>query len=178
MERGRHRPHGDRIAALSRRAGIAAQGGARRDRRRVGPVVARRAIDAEILALCAILLGITLSVLAHLWRELGISVQDWVENDTILHFKPMGVLYFASAPRLEDAFIRVLSQHPLAALLVIHLDGLGRIDLSGALMMRAVVEDAEAAGLEVRFEDVPPHAVKIVERVLGSERISLGEMSS
>jgi SulP family sulfate permease len=119
----------------------------------------------------AILIGIGGSILAHLWRELGISVADWMEDETIIHLRPMGVLYFASAPRLEDALIRVLGRHPLAARLVVHLDGLGRIDLSGALMLRGVVEDAEAAGLEVKFEDVPPHAMKIVQRVLGEERV-------
>ena len=120
----------------------------------------------------AILLGVSLAILAHLWRELGISVVDWVEEETIIHLRPMGVLYFASAPRLEDALSQVLARHPLAARLVVHLDGLGRIDLSGALMLRAVVEDAEAAGLEVRFAEVPPHAVKIVGRVLGTERVA------
>jgi sulfate permease, SulP family len=114
----------------------------------------------------AILLGIALSIAAHLWRELGISVAEWVE-DTTLHLRPAGVLYFASAPRLEDALGKALSKHPGVTRLVLHLDGLGRIDLSGALMLRAVVDDAKDANLEVQFADVPFHAEKIVARVLG-----------
>jgi hypothetical protein len=49
---------------------------------------------------------------------------------------------------------------------VVHLDGLGRIDVSGALGLRDLLDQAEEAGLHTAVEDVPPQARKIVRRVL------------
>ncbi len=51
---------------------------------------------------------------------------------------------------------------------VAYLDGLGRIDLTGALILKGLVVDARAAGLVVEMHDVPPQAKKIVQRVLAS----------
>ena len=60
----------------------------------------------------------------------------------------------------------MLSETPTAEALIIHLDGLGRIDVSGALGLRAVLEQAEEAGLHTTVTDVPPQARKIIRRVL------------
>ena len=50
--------------------------------------------------------------------------------------------------------------------MVVHLDGLGRIDLSGALALRDLIREIREAGLEVRVVDVPPAAAKIIRRVI------------
>ncbi|MBA2272334.1 MAG: SulP family inorganic anion transporter [Actinobacteria bacterium] len=112
-----------------------------------------------------VIAGISLAIGAHLWRELRILVPTSTTGRT-LHLEPKGVLYFASGPGLEDAFSKLLHEHPKADRLVIHLDGLGRIDLSGALVIRGLKRDAEEAGLEVEIVDVPPQSSKIMERVI------------
>lgn len=117
----------------------------------------------------AVVLGVGLAIGAHLWRELRLSMPAWIA-DGALHLAPKGVLYFASAPGLEDAFSRLLNEHPEAHRLVVHLDGLGRIDLTGALVLRNLLRDASESGLEVAVADVPPPAQKIIARVLEGDR--------
>jgi SulP family sulfate permease len=121
----------------------------------------------------AVLAGVGLSVAVHLWRELGLEVAGWREGDT-LHMRPRGVLYFGTEQRVEDAFLALLAEHRDATRLGIHLDGLGRIDLTGALALRAVVQDARAAGLEVEVLDVRPRWRPLVDRIVLSEEDPLG----
>jgi SulP family sulfate permease len=113
----------------------------------------------------AVMAGVVLAVATHLWRELRVSIKAWSEGTT-LHLAPKGVLYFASAPLLEERLGRMLSETPAADHLVVHLDGLGRIDVSGALGLRSVLQEAEEAGLRATVRDVPPHANRLVHRVL------------
>ncbi|MGH9040387.1 MAG: SulP family inorganic anion transporter [Acidimicrobiia bacterium] len=113
----------------------------------------------------AVIAGVGLAIGAHLWRELRVSIKTWTEGTT-LHLAPKGVLYFASAPLLEERLGRMLSETPSAQQLVVHLGGLGRIDVSGALGLRSMLEEAEEAGLDATICDVPPQARKIVRRVL------------
>lgn len=113
----------------------------------------------------AVVVGIGLAIAAHLWREMRISIPSWVDEGD-LHVRPSGVLYFASAPGLDLEVGRLLAHHPEARSLVVHLDGLGRIDLSGALALRDLIREIREAGLEVRVVDVPPTAAKIIRRVI------------
>lgn len=114
----------------------------------------------------AVIAGIALAIGAHLWRELRVSVDAWRDGET-LHLAPKGVLYFASAPMLEERLGALLGDHPQARGLVVHLDGLGRVDVTGALALRSMLDGARAAGLETSVEDIPPQADKIIHRVLG-----------
>ena len=113
----------------------------------------------------AVLIGIVLAVAAHLRREILISVPTWTEGDAV-HLKPKGVLYFGSVPGLERTFMSLLHDHPDARRLVVHLDGLGRVDVTGALALQALLDEAREAGLDAEVADVPPQAAKIVARVL------------
>jgi len=113
----------------------------------------------------AVLAGILSAIAVHLWRELRVPVPSWTDGEA-LHLRPRGVLFFASAPVLEETFTRLLAAHPDAARLVVHCDGLGRIDLTGALALRAVLDDARIAGMDVHLVDVPPQAQGLVSRVL------------
>ena len=117
----------------------------------------------------AVLLGIGLATAVHLWRELHITVPHWTEGDT-LHLRPRGVLYFASAPALEETFTRLLAEHVDARSLVVHCGGLGRVDLTGALALKAVLDDAFVAGIETELRDVPPQAQALIARVLHPEQ--------
>lgn len=113
----------------------------------------------------AVVIGIALAVAVHLWRELHVPVPSWTDGDT-LHLRPTGVLFFASAPPIEERLTRLLAAHPDARRLVLHCDGLGRIDLTGALALRSVLDDARAAGVAIELVDVAPQARRLVSRVL------------
>jgi SulP family sulfate permease len=113
----------------------------------------------------AVVIGVVLAVAAHLRREFLLTVPTWSQGEE-LHLKPKGVLYFGSAPSLERTFIQLLSEHPDARRLVVHLDGLGRVDVTGALALKSLLAEAREAGLEAHVADVPPQAAKIVARVL------------
>jgi SulP family sulfate permease len=121
----------------------------------------------------AVVAGVVLAIGAHLWRELRVTVKAWTDGPT-LHLAPKGVLYFASAPLLEERLGQLLSQSPGAQHLVVHLDGLGRIDVTGALGLREMLEEAEAAGLDTAVRNVPQHAQTLVRRVLGGRHGSAG----
>lgn len=114
----------------------------------------------------AIVAGIAIAIAAHLWRELRISVDAWQDGST-LHLAPKGVLYFASAPQLDQRLSDLLSGSPDADSLVVHLSGLGRIDVTGAIALRDLLAQAGAAGLSTTVADVPPQSAKIVARVIG-----------
>jgi SulP family sulfate permease len=115
----------------------------------------------------AIVAAMVLSVTIHLWRELRLDVTS-ESSDAALVLIPQGVLWFGTARMLEDRFIDVLAAHPDATRLVIRLDGLGRIDLTGALALKTLIADAEGAGLEVSLRGTPLHAVRVLRHVLGA----------
>ncbi len=115
----------------------------------------------------AIIGGIGLAVLVHLWRELWLPVH--VEfRDKTLHLTPSGVLFFASAPGLGHVMIQQLATHPNADHLVIHLERLGRVDFTGGLALMSVTEEAQEAGLTVRLEGTPAHSRRVLTRLFGT----------
>ena len=116
----------------------------------------------------AILAAIGVSVAIHLWRELRLDLKDAASGDR-LELIPEGVLWFGTARVLEDRFVELLARHPESHRLVVRLDRLGRIDLSGALALKKVIDDARGAGLEVTVEGSPAHAARILRRVLGDD---------
>ena len=119
----------------------------------------------------AVIVGVILSIVVHIWRELPVGVTSWFAKGT-LHLEPVGVLFFGSAPALDDALLNELAAHPDAERLVLHLGKLGRIDYSGALVLKSVTEEATQAGLEVAVADVPPQAQRTLAGVL--EGLSAG----
>ncbi len=123
----------------------------------------------------AVLIGIGLAVFVHLWRELRVHVRTHFEGTT-LTLKPQGVLFFASAPGLDEALIEELAAHPSAERLIVDLSGLGRIDFTGALVVKALASEAEQAGLTVEFTAVPPRLRPILSRVLEEKKTLLGSV--
>ena len=113
----------------------------------------------------AVLLGILLSIGIHLWRELPVSIDTWTREGEI-HIALEGVVWFGSAPVLEEALLDLMAREKEAEALVIHMDGVGRLDLTGAYTLKAVIDDATAAGLRTWLEGVPPHAYRILKNVL------------
>jgi len=114
----------------------------------------------------AVVLGILAAVAVHIWRELEPGVEFWIEGTT-LHVKPSGVLWFGSAAFLEEAVARRLALAPEAEWLVLHLDGLGRIDLTGAQVLRELMDQLREGGLDVEMRGIPPHAMRILNAVMG-----------
>ncbi|HEU5263948.1 MAG TPA: sodium-independent anion transporter, partial [Gaiellaceae bacterium] len=125
----------------------------------------------------AVLIGIGLAVAVHLWRELSLEVPSWTEGDA-LHLRPRGVLWFGTAPRLEDTFLALVEQHSGAKRLLVHLDGLGRIDMTGALALRGLLQEAREAGVVVELVDIRPRWQGLVENVISKEQDPLGSTSA
>jgi SulP family sulfate permease len=112
----------------------------------------------------AILLGIGVAVGHHLRREQQLVIDSWV-YDNAIHIKPKGVLWFGSIANFEVEFRHLLSCHREAERVVVQLEGLGRIDLSAAISLSRLVQDAEKTGMEVSLENVPPMAKAWTERL-------------
>jgi SulP family sulfate permease len=112
----------------------------------------------------AVLIGVVLAVAHHLRREQRLVYEHWIDADR-LHFKPKGVLWFGSAPAVEDKLVSLLSDYPDIRVVQIHLDGLGRIDLSAAMMLDHFRAEVRKTGIEVELLHVPPMAKSWVERV-------------
>ncbi len=111
----------------------------------------------------AVLIGIALSIAIHLLRELRLQVGAKVSEGT-LELRPTGVLWFGNAESLGERLTAVLAAHPDARRLRLVLAGLGRIDISGAMRLLDVVDDARNAGLEVELSGVPAQAQALLLR--------------
>jgi SulP family sulfate permease len=125
----------------------------------------------------AVLIGIALAIAQHLRREQQLVFTHWVDFDRrVLHCKPLGVLWFGSAPLLEDQFTLLLMQHPDVRTVQWHLGGLGRIDLSAAMLLQEMIINTQRAGLDVELLEVPPMAQSWVARIwhLGSSESEAG----
>jgi SulP family sulfate permease len=112
----------------------------------------------------AVLLGIAMAAAVHLWRELTPGVSASREGDT-LFVELSGVLWFGSAPALEDRLLAQLAEEPDVSRVVIRCGGLGRIDLTGAYTFAEMLEQAKRAGYEMRLEGVPEHARSVLQAV-------------
>ncbi len=112
-----------------------------------------------------VLVGVGTALAVHLWREMKVNVPAKLEGDT-LHIYPTGVLYFGSAPAVEREVNDLLAEHLEISRLVMHMGRLGRLDLTGALMLRDVVVEAKSSGVEVEVEGGKGHVAKIWSRVM------------
>ncbi len=114
--------------------------------------------------------GVGTALAVHLWRELRLDVEVWRTGST-LHVRPQGVLYFGSAPRLETLVLAELAREPDLSRVDLHLQRLGRIDLTGALVLRAISRDLARAGVEVVVAGAQPQWRHLVEAVFAEEQV-------
>ncbi len=114
----------------------------------------------------ALLLGILVSLAIHVWRERRAGFHSRMEGG-VLHLEVIGILWFASAPRLEEAITARLARATDVSEVVIHLEGLGRIDLTGALVLKRVVEELGGSGIPATLTGVPPQARELIDNVFG-----------
>ena len=105
----------------------------------------------------AVLIGILVAGAVHLWRELKPAVASRREGETLV-LEPQGVLWFGSAPAVDDEILAALAREPGVTRLVVHCAGLGRIDLTGAYALAEMLDKLRDAGLTVEVTHVPPHA--------------------
>ena len=112
----------------------------------------------------AVVLGVLMATAAHMWRELQPGVKTQIEGEE-LHFEPKGVLWFGSAPALEDSLLSSLAQEPNVKRIVVHCAGLGRIDLTAAQGIARIAEQAQVAGLEMEIREAPEHAYRVLQAV-------------
>jgi SulP family sulfate permease len=114
--------------------------------------------------------GVGLGLALHLWRELKLDMDVWREHD-LLHVRPEGVLYFGSAPGLETRILTELAAHERLDRVEIHLQRLGRIDVTGALVLRRICRDLAAARVQVVISGIPPRSRQLLDKVLVNEGI-------
>lgn len=115
-----------------------------------------------------VLLGVGLSIAVHLWRELRIDTRVWTDADA-LHVRPGGVLWFGAAQALQDRILGELVEHQDKQRLVVHLDGLGRLDITGAMALRAVLDEAARSGVACEVVGVQPRDRRLVDRVIEAD---------
>ncbi|MGI9627808.1 MAG: SulP family inorganic anion transporter [Longimicrobiales bacterium] len=116
----------------------------------------------------AVLMGILMSFMAHAWRERKAAFVAEMDGRT-LRIQTRGVLWFASAPRLEQRILSYLAETEDIDTVVINLGGLGRIDLTGALVIGRILDEIGAAGIDGSLEAVPRHAERVLANVLGDQ---------
>ncbi len=113
----------------------------------------------------AVILGVGAALAVHLWREMWVVVPASVDGD-VLHLRPTGVLYFGSAPAVESTLNRLITDHPDVARVVVHLDRVGRLDVTGALMLRDMLEESRIAGRDLEIRGARDHAATLLRRVI------------
>lgn len=113
----------------------------------------------------AVLLGVVLALGLHLWRELTPGFVATTQGDT-LRLELRGVLWFGSAPLLEKGLLAHLAGSTSVKKVILDLRGLGRIDLTGAMVLRRLREDVEQGGTTLEFREVPGHACRILRQVM------------
>ncbi len=117
--------------------------------------------------------GVAAALAVHLWREMRVTVPADLRGDT-LHLLPTGVLYFASTPAVERTMHERLAEHPDVKSVELHLEKVGRLDLTGALMVIDVVQDALGAGRTVAVTGANDHARQLLAKAMPPEmRIDL-----
>jgi sulfate permease, SulP family len=117
-----------------------------------------------------VIVGVGTALAVHLWRELMVRVPSRLEG-TSLHLWPSGVLYFGSAPGMERTVNELIAAHPQLTRVVVHLGGLGRVDLTGALTLRDLVDEARASGVEVEIRGAAARPARLLTRVLGDDAL-------
>lgn len=112
----------------------------------------------------AVVIGIGLAVAAHLYREMQLGIAARRDGDTLV-LAVSGVLWFGSAHRLEARFGELLAAEPGVRRVEIDASALGRVDLSGALLLDDLAENARARGVELEVRGLKPHMRRVLERV-------------
>ncbi len=115
----------------------------------------------------AVLVGVGLAALVHLYRESSRFVVRFEYEPPTLRLIPVGVLFYGSAAALGDALNEQLAHHQDATEIRLSLERLGRIDHSGMMALQDFAHEVRLAGLEIGVDRVPRHVAGIWERTGG-----------
>ena len=121
----------------------------------------------------AVVGGVALAIGVHLWRELRIDTVRWRDGD-VLHVRPKGVLWFGAAQKFQDDLLDELAREPEVAGLVIHLDQIGRLDLTASVALRAVRDEGRRSGVYVQLAGVQDRDRRLVDGVVEALRAPPG----
>jgi SulP family sulfate permease len=112
----------------------------------------------------AVIIGISLAISVHLYREMKLDISS-SEEDGRLTIRLAGVLWFGSTHLLE-AYWR--NHQPLqAGVTELHIDAaaLGRIDLSGTLLINELLAEAEEHGRKAAVSGLDARVRSLLGRV-------------
>ena len=104
-----------------------------------------------------VLVGIGLAIAVHLYREMQVTTPGERNHDT-LTVRPKGVMWFATVPQVERSVREELALERNLTSVVIDLSGVGRLDYSGAVALRRIIERMSAGGVDVSVAGIPPSA--------------------
>ena len=116
----------------------------------------------------AVLAGVGMSIAVFLSRSRQLDV-DVVHAGSRLLIVPRGSLWFGTAQRLDATLLDAVAAYPTATSLEIDLSRLGRIDTTGALVLRSLLDHAREAVLEAELSNIPPQSQALTARILAAD---------
>ena len=114
-----------------------------------------------------VMVGIGLAIAVHLYREMQVITPGERNHDT-LTVRPKGVMWFATVPQVERSVREELAAERNLTAVVIDLSGVGRLDYSGAVALRRILERVSAGGVEASVAGIPASASGAVRAELES----------
>ena len=112
-----------------------------------------------------VLVGIGLAIAVHLYREMQV-ITPGERNHSTLTVRPKGVMWFATVPQVERSVREELAFERNLTAVVIDLSGVGRLDYSGAVALRRIMERVTAGGVAASVTGIPPSASAAVRAEL------------
>lgn len=125
----------------------------------IGTVLATVAFSPRVER--GMMVGIGLSLAAHLYREMSVSARSERRGDTLI-VRAHGVLWFATVPQIERAIRQEVASSPEVRRVEIDLGAVSRVDYSGAAALGRMMDDFRAAGTAVVVTNVNPGAARSV----------------
>ncbi len=90
----------------------------------------------------AVLLGILAAAAIHIWRKTGPGIDHWILTRAV-RLAPKGVPWFGSAACLERTATELVALARATNKVVEHPGDLGRIERTGAVSLRKLVDEAD-----------------------------------
>jgi sulfate permease, SulP family len=116
----------------------------------------------------AVLAGVGMSIAVFLSRALQLDVDvEYAANRLVI--VPRGSLWFGTAQRLDAILLDAMAAYPAATHLEIDLARLGRIDTTGALVLRSLLDHVRQAGLDAKLCNIPPQSQALTGRILAAD---------
>ncbi|MEX2541004.1 MAG: SulP family inorganic anion transporter [Trueperaceae bacterium] len=112
----------------------------------------------------AVVIGIGLAIAAHLYREMDLGIATRQEGD-VLVLRLTGVLWFGSTHLLEECMLELFPPPDEVVKLRVDATALGRVDLSGALVLDALLSEAERHRLALDVVGLRPHMKRVLDRI-------------